>query len=148
MQRTPSRYLITAALLGAIALINTVWLRHDSFSTGLAIVLYVLVLIVAYSGGRTARHGHWHPGWLGAAIGALFGLIAGLGSFLIRATSQDVDAPAKGIARLRLVALANSPAAHIAVLVTAMVTFAIISLIVSSLAAATAKEPDNRPESA
>ncbi|NMP22528.1 hypothetical protein [Sulfobacillus harzensis] len=143
-----ARYLGAAVILGIMALVNSVWFRHNPASTGIAVTLYVLIMVVAFFSGRAAHRAHWRPGWFGAAVGALFGVLAGLGSFLIRATSEDVDAPARGIARLRLVALANSPVAHVVVLITAVLTFSIISLIVASLAAATAKDPDPHRESA
>lgn len=146
MQGYPARYLAIAVILGVMALVNTVWFRHTPVSTGIAVLLYLILLVVAFRAGRRAHLSH--PGWYGALIGASFGLLVGLGSFLVRATSQDVDAPVGGVARLRLVALANSPTAHVVVLATAVLTFSIVSLIVASLAAATAKEPDPHRESA
>ncbi len=146
MQGHPARYLAISIILGVMALINTIWFRHSPASTGIAVAIYLMLLVVAFLAGRRAHLSH--PGWYGALIGASFGLLVGLGSFLIRATSQDVDAPAHGMARLRLVALANSPTAHVVVLVTAVLTFSLVSLIVASLAAATTKEPDPRRESA
>lgn len=149
MDPRPTRYFGAAVLLGALALVNTVWFRHDAFSTAVAIVLYLLILVVAFSGGRFARRLHRRASWLGALIGALFGIIAGLGSFLMHDTAQDIPAPSKGLARIKLVELANSPTAHIVVILTAMLTFAVLSLIVASLAAITAQDtPEKRTESA
>ena len=132
---------MTSAILGLLALINTVWLRHYTVSTVIAVALYLLVLVLAYFGGRAARLAHGRPAWFGGTIGALFGIIAGCGSFLIHATSRDIDAPSKGLARLKIIALANSPAAHIAVVVTATLTVGVISLIIAAVGAGTVKEP-------
>lgn len=129
MHRVSLPYFVIAVLLGVLALLNVVWFRHYAISTAIAIVLYVIVLVVAFFGGRSARH----PALLGAAIGTLFGIVAGLGSFLIRDTLQDINVPAHTANRLRLLAWANSPGGHIAAVITAMVAFGILSLIVAIL---------------
>lgn len=151
MQPKPSPYLAAAAGLGALALINDVLLHPYAISTAIAILLYILVLVLAYVGGRSARRQDARPGWIGAAIGAVFGLIAGLSSFLIRATTRDIDVPAKGLSRLKLLALANSPEAHVAAVATAVLTFGIIALIIGWIGGLTAKAGDlnaKRPDSA
>ncbi len=150
MQPKPSPYLAAAAGLGALALVNDVLLHPYAISTAIAIVLYILVLVLAYLGGRSARRQDARPGWVGAAIGAVFGLIAGLSSFLIRATTRDI-VPAKGLSRLKLLALANSPEAHVAAVATAVLTFGIIALIIGWIGGLTAKAGDldaKRPDSA
>jgi hypothetical protein len=140
MRDVSLRYLPVAAFLGVLALLNVVWLRHYAVSTAIAIILYIVVLIVAFFGGRQARIHQWRPGLYGAAIGALFGIIAGLGSFLIRDTLTDINVPAHTDVRLRLLAWANSPSGHIAVVMTAMVAFGVLSLIVGSIGGVSVKE--------
>lgn len=140
--QSKSPYLAIAAGLGVLALINDVLLHPYPISTAIAIVLYVLVLALAYLGGRAAHHWDNRPGWVGAAIGALFGLIAGLSSFLIHATTQDIQVPAKGLYRLKLLELANSPLAHVAAVATAVLTFGIIALIIGWIGGLTTKTSD------
>lgn len=149
--RSKSSYLAGAAALGVLALVNDVLLHPYAISTAIAILLYILVLILAYLGGRSAHRQDVRPGWVGARIGALFGLIAGLSSFLIRATTRDIDVPAKGLSRLKLLELANSPIAHVAAVATAVLTFGIIALIIGWIGGLTMKAHDidaKRPDSA
>lgn len=143
MHRIAMPYLAAASALGILALLNVVWLRHYVVSTAIAIVIYVMVLVLAYFGGRAAHQRQSRPGWFGAAIGGLFGVIAGFGSFLIRDTIRDIDVPAREIVRLRLLAWANSPTGHVAAILTAMITFGIVSLIVGSLGGSSIKEQDH-----
>lgn len=134
------RYLAVALFLGVIASLNIVWLRHYAISTAIAIALYVIVLALAFFGGRQARRSHRRPGLYGACIGALFGVVAGLGSSLIRDTLRDIDVPAHTVVRLRLLAWANSPSGHIATAATAMVAFGVLSLIVGTIGGVSVKE--------
>lgn len=146
MRQIPTSYVAIAVLLGIFAFINTVWFRHTGEATAIAITLYILILIDAYFAGRRSRLHNGRPGWTGATLGAMFGLIAGLGSFFIRATSHDVIAPAKGLERLRLVQLANSSTAHIVILLTAMITFGVVSLIMASIGGTQRSEGRGHPD--
>ncbi|PSR23036.1 MAG: hypothetical protein C7B45_04475 [Sulfobacillus acidophilus] len=137
----PTPYLFGAIVLGILALLNIVWLRHNSISTAIAIALYLVVFTLAFFGGRSAKLSSSRPGLYGAMIGVLFGVIAGLGSFLVRDSLRDIDVPAHLAVRLKLLAWANSPGGHIAALVTAMVAFGVISLVVGSIGGVSVKGP-------
>lgn len=151
MLRVPEPYRPAAAFLGVLALLNLVWLRHYAVSTAIAIVLYVIVVIVAFFAGRFAQTRRLRPGWYGASVGILFGVIAGLGSFLIHDRLTDIDLPAHTAVRLKLLAWANSPSGHFAALITAMVTFGLITLIVGLVGGVSVsgteknRESSNRP---
>lgn len=140
MRRIPVSYLPVAAFLGVLALLNIVWLRHYAISTAIAVALYILVLVVAFFGGRQARLNKARAGLFGAIIGVLFGIVAGLGSFLIRDTLRDINVPAHTEVRLRLLAWANSPSGHIAAVITAMVAFGVLSLIMGAIGGSSVKE--------
>lgn len=142
MHRIPLSYFPVAALLGVLALLNIVFLRHHALSTAIAVLLYVIVLVLAFFGGRSARRHQSRPALFGAMIGALFGIIAGLGSFLIRDTLRDIDVPAQTGVRMHLLLWANSPAGHITAAVTTMVAFGVISLMVGILGGFTVKDPE------
>ncbi|MCY0878280.1 MAG: hypothetical protein OWU84_05010 [Firmicutes bacterium] len=141
MGRIPVPYLALTAVLGILAFLNLVWLRHDAISTPIAVIIYLLVLVLAYFGGRSARRHALRPGWFGAAMGALFGIIASLGSLLIRETLRDIDVPGRRLLRLKLLAWANSPSGHLASIMTAMITFGLLSLILASIGGSTLKDP-------
>jgi len=136
MHRIPAPYFLAASLLGGLAIINLVWLRNYGVSTGIAIILYAIVLTVAFFAGRFAKARDLRPGLYSAEVGALFGIIAGLGSFLIRDTLRDINMPNRLALRLRLVEWANSPGGHIAADVTAMIAFGVLSLVVGSIGGA------------
>lgn len=139
-------YRPAAAGLGVLALLNVMWLRHYAVSTAIAIVLYVIVLLLAFLGGRHARILQRAPGWYGASIGALFGVVAGLGSFLIRDSLRDIDVPAHTAVRLKMLAWANSPGGHIASVITAMIAFGVISLIVGLVGGISVKDPNRQSD--
>ncbi len=133
-------YFPASALLGVLALLNVVWLRHYAVSTAIAIGLYVSLLVLVFFAGRWARCKRRRPALYTGAMGSLFGIIAGLGSFLIRDTLQDINVPAHTAVRLKLLAWANSPGGHIAAMLTAMIAFSVISLIVGSIGGVSVKD--------
>ena len=137
-------YFPASFALGVLALLNLVWLRHHAVSTVIAITLYVAVLVLAFFAGRWARTRRRRPGLYAGALGALFGVVAGLGSFLIRDTLQDIDVPAHIAVRLKLLAWANSPGGHITAVLTAMVAFSLFSLIVGSIGGLSQKASPTR----
>ncbi|MDA8205828.1 MAG: hypothetical protein M0Z36_07150 [Thermaerobacter sp.] len=141
-------YRPTAVALGVLALLNVAWLRHYAISTAIAIVLYLLVFLLAFFGGRRARLLKRAPGWYGASIGVLFGVVAGLGSFLIRDSLRDIDVPAHTAVRLKLLAWANSPDGHLAALATAMIAFGIITLIAGLVGGISVKDPNDSSDTA
>lgn len=143
----PAPYLLGSLVLGIMALLNIVWLRHNAISTAIAIVLYLVVFTLAFFGGRSAKMSALRPALFGALIGVSFGVIAGLGSFLVRDSLRDIDVPAHLSVKLKLLAWANSPGGHIAALVTAMVAFGVISLVVGAIGGVSVKDP-NRPRKA
>jgi hypothetical protein len=139
MSRVPAVYFLAAALLGTLALMNIVWLRHYAISTLIAVFLYAVLMVVAFQGGRDAMRRQSRPAVFGAELGVIFGVIAGIGSFLIRDTLRDIDVPGHVGLRLKLLAWANSPTGHLAALLTAAVTFGVLSLLVSILGGRTVK---------
>lgn len=143
MRISGTPYFPASALLGLLALLNIVWLRHYAVSTAIAIILYITLMVLAFFAGRAARTKRRQPSLYAGAMGALFGIIAGLGSFLIRDTLTDINVPAHTAVRLKLLAWANSPGGHIAAVLTAMIAFSVISLIVGSIGGFSIKDPQD-----
>lgn len=142
MRHSLTTYMIGTLLLGILDLFNLLFWEAYAVSTPITIVIYLGVLTLAYLTGRSARRHHVRPGWLGGAVGVLFGLVAGTGSFLVRLTLHNFDVSTPGMSRIRLLALANSSLTHWLALGTAVVTFGVMSLIVSSLGALSVSDRD------
>ena len=145
--RTSAQYIVAALILGVLALLNAVLLRHSSVSTIVAIFLYILILVVAYFGGQRAqRHGR-RPGWFGALLGAVFGTVEGFGAFFLRTTRQDLAPRGSHVSQAsvnQLLHIANSSVAHITAVITTMLTFGLFALVVGSIGGSAAKKPPDR----
>jgi hypothetical protein len=123
--------------LGLLALFNHIVMANQPVFGYLAVLIALAMLVAAFFGGRSAKTQGGHPGWFGARIGAVFGILEGLGAFFTRTTASALRSevghtmPARQLALL--VRVANSPFAHVLAVATAVVTFALLALIVGSL---------------
>ncbi len=141
------QFLIAAAVLGMIQLIVSIVAPFHSIA--ISLIFDLLLLGTAFVAGQHAFRAHGHPGWFGAAIGAIYGLVGGLSYFTLTITSSELKSrlhlskiPAHEVHTL--LTLYNSTAYHLAEWLMAILFYGIMTLIFGAIAGFLAKKASGR----
>lgn len=137
---------VMAAVLGIIGLLVQVGLGNgSSVVTVVAWIINILLLVLLFLAGRTAKQQGWRPVWTGALTGAVYGVFRGLSGFFTHVTAEQLQKSTHGQlsqdAIDKAVALANSTTTHFISLITMIVVWGIVGLIVAIIGGTTVKKP-------
>jgi hypothetical protein len=140
-------FLIAAAALGVIQLIVAIMAPFHSIV--ISLIFDLCLLSTAYVAGQHAHRVHGHPGWFGAAVGAIYGFLAGLSYFILTITSTDLRTR-MNLSKIPvheihdLLTLYNSTAYHLAEWLMAVLFYGIMTLIIGSIGGVLAKKASER----
>ena len=139
LRRPPSMYLAIAVALGVVALLLAL-----ANVTGLAVVLDILVAATTFAAGYAARTRAGHPAWSGAGAGVAYGIVSGIGVFFHKVTASELKTAlekthrASPLSMSQLLAISNSPGAHLGSLAVSSIFFGLLGLVLGAIAGAIA----------
>ena len=139
LRRPLGAYVVGGVVLGLVSLVLAL-----AKVKGLAPLVDILIAATAFAAGFAARARAGHPAWSGAAAGAAYGVVSGLRAFLQKTTASELKAVlqrthrSSPLSTSQLLAITNSPGAHIASLAVSAIVFALLCLVLGAVAGAIA----------
>lgn len=139
LRRPVGTYIVVGAVLGVISLVLGL-----AKVKGLSVVLDVLLLATAFAGGFAAQSRGGRPAWMGAAVGALYGVLSGAKAFGQHLSAGQIRSAltksghSGAISVGHVVGLANSPAVHVLTIVVTGVVWGVVGLVLGAIAGAVA----------
>jgi hypothetical protein len=139
LRRPVATYVVIGLVLGVLSLILAL-----AKVTGLGMVFNLLIAATAFAAGYAARIQAGHPAWSGAAAGLAYGVASGFQAFLRKVTASQLKAALEDVHRSnplstsQLLAIVNSPGAHVGSLLLSAVLYALAGLVLGAIGGAIA----------
>lgn len=136
-------FILTAAALGAVSILLNRAVPDSRAITLLNILLYLVVMILAYTSGQHAEGTGRSPARAGAAVGAVFAGVSNIALFLKRVTAAQltVHSPGTTKAPAGLLATINSPATHFSEWAVAVLFIGLLGLVAGYMGGRMTDEP-------
>jgi len=138
-ERSLTTWIMWTVLLGVVSLILNVLAVHHPQVSSINWLLDILLLVLAYLGGRDASRQGRRPAWNGALLGVIYGLLVGVAGFYQHLTLAQLKSqvkPGVSVAMMtKFVDMENATSTHLSTLLIGAIFFGLLGLIAGYIGA-------------